>query len=171
MSWPEWLTEARIALAVSLISAIFTGGGLLYTRRLAKNDTARMARKLPIVEAAFSRRDAPEGWNSCQLTIRNQEPVSIRLLTVAVRRRGVLVALESDARTPGEHPWETGPLMTHPPGKSRIDLGWTVAPEGKKYRPDSAGPFDTVHIYLITKGATSAKDFRFEWEWADGQKP
>lgn len=87
--WPEWLTDSPVAIIVSLMSAAFTGGTLFYTRRLAKNDTAKMKRSTLVSELSpYLSTPTRPGWEDYQLVVRNLEPVGAVVHSIRSKRRG-----------------------------------------------------------------------------------
>lgn len=170
---PGWLTEARAALIISTVSAIFTGFSVRYARRMALNDSEKMRRKLPIVECSLRPSKDVPGWQTCNLVVRNLEPVTARLLRIRTRSKKSCLLDPREAMAPkGAAPLPLKYVQA-PPEKHIVDGPWTVAPVGT--RPSGGllhiGPDDTAYITLLSKGVRSLKDLHLEWEWGDGHKP
>nr|WP_111299408.1 hypothetical protein [Paracoccus saliphilus] len=172
VNWPDWLTEARAAILISLASASFTGLTLVYTRRLAKNDTARMKRKEPIFEIEMSTSsDVPDGWTSLLVTARNLETVSFDLTAISTKRRNQFIIRTSDTyEGNSRNPWIEHKRLEVIPERREVLMGMRVAPAGTPRHPDGITPSAVEHTWLLTKGVNGRGDLVFHWLWSDGKK-
>lgn len=175
MDWPTWLTEARLAILVSLASAAFSGGQFIYTRRLAKNDTQKMKRKAPVLEARFAESEHHEGWQRCFVVVRNLEPVSVDLLEVAVRSKSMRILLEAEEfkTVEGTEGRKQARLATSELAlKQSVKIDERLRPVGARSANllgQGSLPADTESLSFLTQGVRSVRDLRLDWAWADGQ--
>lgn len=163
----SWLTEARAAIAIAVLSAVFSGAQTLYTRRLAKNDTAKMRRKHPALELQRQQDDA-DGWKITVLMVRNFEPVGVRLLQIRSAKRGGRIIHQSDT-TIGDSPYNSERVSPYPE-KTAIQLGYSIGPVGSIRQHQGSTPGAAHTIMTYTKHIETVRDLKLEWEWADGQK-
>lgn len=171
IDWPSWLSEARVAIIISLLSAAFTGGTLWYTRRLAKNDTERMRRKPLVVELLPSRQADPtrHGWGDHLLIVRNLEPVGAVIRSIRSRpRKSCVIYVDRHLVMPTTPSLDWVLPEELPETRSeKVDL--TIRPVGA-VQSASGTPGDTLHLRLMAKGVSRPSDVFLDWEWADGKK-
>lgn len=168
---PEWLTEARVALGIAILSAIFTGFSLRYTRRLAINDTNKMKRKELVVEIALTGPSADlPGWEDANIVVRNLELVAAKNIAINVKKRGQRILTRNDAFD------ETGPafaleptIKAELPVLQRCSIMRSINPQGTPERPQGFSPSDTIYIRVFVQEVSKVSDFEVEWEWADGK--
>lgn len=171
--FPDWVTESRVAIAISLASAAFTAGSLLYTRRLAINDSIRMRRKTPVFEvSADSLPEKPE-WLRVHVVARNLEPVAVDI--TGYRHKGKAVVLVDPDRIMAPTPFGIGPdfgALTDELGGSAISvrrgIGAGGAQETRSASPHARGA--TVHLTVYAKGPFRRDLFTVDWQWADGAR-
>lgn len=169
---PEWLTEARVAIIISILSATFTGLALPYTRRLALNDTARMKRK-PLVFEKVIRDEASElpGWSRLEITARNLEPVAANIIAIKVKRRRQMILSYDDAFEEEGNIWgERTTVKKELPALTRCVIPRVVNPLGTAQHPRGFTPSDTAYLSAFVKGVDRVSDIEVEWRWADGKK-
>lgn len=171
MEFPVWLTEARLAIIVSVTSAAFTGGSLWYTRRLALNDTARMKRKPPAFEVrTYPVREKPD-WMSVDIVARNFEPVAVNITGYRHKGRQVLLVHPDQIMRDsglGMEPCVDGLRneMGAPAISERAGIGAGGAQETRSTAPHAMRP--TEHLTIYARGPFRRDRFTVEWEWADG---
>lgn len=167
---PEWLTEARAAIFVSVLSAIFTGLTLRHTRRLALNDTARMKRKPLVFEKSIS--DATNelsGWSYIQIAVRNLEPVGARITGVKVKHKHQRILTRADAYSEAQNPFgERTTLKADLPELRQTDIVRHVGPCGATQSQSGSSPGDTIYLSVYVKGVDRLEDVEIVWQWADG---
>lgn len=144
------MDNGTLALFISFTSALFTGGGLIYTRRLAVNDTKKMKRKHPAIEPHFSVRPGHEGWTFIKLNIRNLEPYEIRLTGIFGRPADATFYLDP----------QTNQHSTKESAARSRAINVRILPQGSAM----------TSIRLYAKGIQKARDLRIDWEWIDGAK-
>lgn len=161
------IEKADVALAIAVLSAVFTGWQAIYTRRLAKNDTERMKRRKLIIEKHFEPMpDQPE-WHRLRLTCRNLEPIAARVL--AIRAKGPRLALldyEDAYEGNSFAPNLKNPLPTEL-AKPRLDVTRDVSASTQAQSEWGGGPVQ--HIYCFTRGPALPEYLEVSWEWSDGQ--
>lgn len=146
----EDVDKADIAIAIAGISALFTGLGLLYTRRLAINDTRRMKRKGLAIEPWVARKRIDDGGRHVRISVRNLEPYSAHLTRIHVGRNSSRFRLD-----PQRMPNAEGDNL----GRER-NISVRIPP----------GPTKEVAIYLLTAGDIDPRELRVDWHWVDGTK-
>jgi len=163
--------KADLAIAISAASALFTGVGLLYTRKLAKNDTERMKRKTPALEIGWINSESKiPGWEHPSFVVRNLEHVGLMVRGLRAKR-GASVYLDHETRT-----GEVGDFGERATAETLPEKREALFPQPVKVEPlgtpqsQSGRVGDTLHLWLYTKGVRSSTDLELLWEWADGQK-
>lgn len=176
MDWPAWITEGRVAIGISLVTAVFTG---VYTRRLAINDTNKMKRKEPVLEALLADSENFEGWKECRVTVRNLEAVSVDIRSISSVSDGIYIHPISD--TVSVRTLRSGRVERKIIPPDKLPKQRIVVAEKRLYPlGDALVTMDgaTIHslvrsdrmeIALITRGVRSSTDLRLDWVWADGQ--
>uniref|UniRef100_UPI004047EDCA hypothetical protein n=3 Tax=Yoonia sp. TaxID=2212373 RepID=UPI004047EDCA len=167
------MDEARVAIIISTLSASFTAGSLIYTRRLAINDTNKMKRKTPVFEIELGglSDELPE-WNIAQIIVRNLEPVAARLTAISVKRRRQAILSRDDALDVRSDPFG-GPIYKSKenlPIQSKTELRYKIGPLGSKGSEYGSSPCDTIYVSVYVKGVTRIADIKLDWQWADGRK-
>lgn len=175
-----WLQmdKASIALVISAAALAIAGLSAIYTRRLAKNDTARMKRKIPIFEISIAESATPDGWRSVRIVSRNLEQVAVNITGAKSRSRKVLLASWSDLNDGRQDSLLAPKPRTGFAGSLNIAIAATLHPHGTKPPPPGSGPqarfafsaADTATLSLYAKGISKPSDIAVEWFWADGQK-
>lgn len=167
---PAWLTESRVAIIISGLSATFTGMHWIHARRLSRNDSIRMRRKAPVFEAQMEGDDNVFGWRFMTVTIRNLESVSADITHATTRRRRQLIAHRKDAYRQPEQEWGEPTLRDDIPWQRTVLIGIRVAPVGTARHPHGASPGAVERVQLLCKGVSSISDLKFEWSWSDGHR-
>ena len=150
MEWPEWLSEARLALFISAASATFTGLSLAFTRRLARNDSKRMKRRELVCEPRITRREPDDGKRYISIDIKNLEPYAATVTAVRIKRGRALLVRDPTA-------YQTASADV--PSRRQF---FQVRIPGQNERP--------VRIKLIADSEVVSRDIETEWEWLDGTK-
>jgi len=164
--WPEWLTEARIAILIACASALFSW-------RLARNDTLKMRRKKPSLELQLRKSEyTPEGWAIADLVVRNLDVYSVDVKSVSTRQTTQKLCHSIDA-------WENGGLslfLDEAPRKikSVIPSGTVLTFDHRVEPYSTAGATDSsqgiARLEFYAFGITNLSDLRLHWAWADGHK-
>lgn len=166
------MEKGDIAILIAIASALFTAGSMIYTRRLAKNDSKRMERKPPIMEwfdTSEQFANAPEGWSPVRLEFRNVEPFNLRLINVKTKTRDGEIISIKDA----SDPYLKVPLTFMPDinGGEILALDQSLEPNGSaRTRGNFIFRFDEHKIDVLVRHLSTVADLDLTWEWADGQK-
>jgi hypothetical protein len=155
--------------AVDLGTLIFAGIAALTGVLVWRVERARDRRRDLIVEVAMPASADPSAFRTCQITLRNQERVAVRLLGFRTTARGALLlhprfASRDDGLTsqaPG------GPPQMDKAGP-RIDYALTIRPAGTEGGIGHAG--DTACCTVLVLGPCREDQIKVDWRWADGKR-
>lgn len=180
MTFPEWLTESRVALIVSFAAAVAAIWSAAYTRGQYHLKKRSMRRKDVVLELSVMEAGGlPEGWSLVRLTARNLEPVSATITALLPKGRKAALADLRDAMHSAAYADHVSPMArAYAPsglaGRDRFTvdvdpvrrLVWRVelSPRG------SAGGVDSASTDILVRNVATAADLRLEWRWSDGRK-
>ncbi|AGT09330.1 hypothetical protein [Paracoccus aminophilus] len=182
MTLPDWITEARVALIISIASASFTfwqGWSAHVSARVAKS--AQM-RKLPTFEKTEVKESADlDDWRVITITARNHAEVSLQINAVRVTNQNGTIAHYQDAHEPIEDPRPINFIdraRNRAPQARRLrnplpehkGLNWAQRLEPSGSKSGSGRPRDVAKIWILAKNVDSHKDFAFDWIWLDGHE-
>lgn len=169
--WPDWLTEARLALIIAIASASLTGWQAWSGYITARAATAAQRRKDPVFEIDSSVHEQDPAWVHIGITARNIEPVAVRISGYEYRGRDVLLvnpdALQKDDADPFFH---RRLILDESKGFRTLKLSDSIGPGGLQ-TPISKAPHvsqPTKYFRLLARGPFERSKFTVLWEWADG---
>lgn len=164
------LENGDTALIVSIASAIFTFFSVVYARRLAVNDSERMKRKKIIYEVSCHHSPDFPGWFCVNITFRNLESVSAKIIAIKSKRFSSLkLSAVAFSNADGREPW--APPVPSPPSPLeagnflKVDL--IVDAQGHLSNIPGSGPIQ--HFTCFANQNLKSSDLILVWEWGDGK--
>lgn len=167
------MDKSDVALLLSAVSAVTAVGSLIYARRIALNDSARMKRKQLVFETSSTPCKEYPDWHSVTVIIRNFEPVSATVLRVKSKRHGAWWSararlLSNDYRyemtESGPNPW-SAQVERLPDHLAKHDL------EMNRWVPETGVDNGVVSVSFFATKKVISSDLLLYWEWNDGTSP
>ncbi|MCL4065316.1 hypothetical protein M3484_01835 [Pseudomonas sp. GX19020] len=153
MNWPDWLSEARLALIISTMSFLAASVAAFFTWRQSAHAKAALKRKELAIAPYITRKPTDDGLRYVRISIRNLEPHEARLTEIRSKKRATLIKMD-----PRKHQIS-----------SENDFG-RERPVNIRVMPSPDQAAGGMAVYLIANAELETKDLEFSWHWVDGTK-
>jgi hypothetical protein len=162
----DWLTEARLAIGISIAAAAFSAGQW-WENRKTRIITERAQKRTPI---AFEIEPMPvpehPGWMRIRVTARNTTPYAAEIERIRSRSRKMKLMVRSASQADGAGGMIAVDDFDPKNARSVLDLSSQIGADIEIRNRHASGPVIALEIYAT--GDVDRRHFVFDWIWLDG---